>query len=487
MERNFPSSSASSAHGMFQGLLTSSRHSAARDRARESPLQEEGSERNPSLKRKFLRRLAIALVTYGSSSVRAEYLIGQAAERLNEKVNIGVFSSAILLIFPGAGDPSRDETYLDRIQIDSDVAKLQQADELANSVGLPDTPLTAAYRQLSAIAIKESPFGPWSMALGYTFCAPTSSLLFFNGNVWDAVFSLFLGFGVGLLALNSSRFPALGSTLEFLSAIFVSFVARIISVYFKHLNVCYFSMALSGLTWLLPGEGLTVGISEMVENSLISGTSRIVRALIASLQLGFGLLIGEKMVWWTHDAVQKDCTSSQLSEWWDVIWFLGFSVAVNVLLKARPWQWPGMTVAAGAGVLVDKFTGRFGSEVSAVLSSFTIGITGTLCSYVSRDIPLSMTLSGIQVILPGGLGVQGVEALMNHNVLSGIGFVMSMINISLSITLGLLISKIFIRDTGAGFASVFSHSRHTLASSFREERWKESKENEAEEDEQIAI
>lgn len=32
--------------------------------------------------------------------------------------------------------------------------------------------------------------------------------------------------------------------------------------------------------------------------------------------------------------------------------------------------------------------------------------TATTCSYAVRDIPLSMILAGIQVLLPGGIGVQ---------------------------------------------------------------------------------
>ncbi|KAL2652223.1 hypothetical protein R1flu_020351 [Riccia fluitans] len=486
MERRLSRSAHDGGSEAFEGLLGGNGSSSSQEGKKGSHFREvEASEGTRVMKRRFLRRLAIALVAYGSSSPRAEYLVARAGERLHEKLNISIFYSAILLVFPGSGDPCRDETYLDRVEVDTDVAKLQQVDEIANGVGLPSTPLSDAYRRLSSVARKESPFGSWSTLLGYTITAPTAALLFFDGGIWDAAFSLLLGFVVGLLSLYSSSLTALGDILEFVSAIFVSFTARLISEYFQHLGVCFFSMALSGLVWLLPGEGLTVGVSEVVEASLVTGASRIIRALVASLQLGFGLVVGEKIMFWGKSSVKEQCKPVQLSQWWDVLWLLAFSSAVNVLLRARPWQWPGMIVTAAAGVLINDLTESFGKEISAVLASFAIELTANLYSDFSRDIPLSMTLSGIQVLLPGGLGVQGVEAMMKHDVLSGVNFVIAMINISLSITLGLLLAKVFVGDT---LFSAFRSSRKTLASSLEDdERWEESKENEEAEDEQIAI
>lgn len=65
---------------------------------------EEPSDWNAELRRKFLRRLTLALVTYGSSAPRTEYLIQSAADRLHVKVDIAVLSSLVILLFPHATD-----------------------------------------------------------------------------------------------------------------------------------------------------------------------------------------------------------------------------------------------------------------------------------------------------------------------------------------------------------------------------------------------
>lgn len=53
-----------------------------------------------------------------------------------------------------------------------------------------------------------------------------------------------------------------------------------------------------------------------------------------------------------------------------------------------------------------------------------------------------MVLSGILLLVPGGIGVQGVAAMLKGDVSSGMGFVFDMVVVSLSLTLGLLIAKL---------------------------------------------
>jgi hypothetical protein len=46
---------------------------------------------------------------------------------------------------------------------------------------------------------------------------------------------------------------------------------------------------------------------------------------------------------------------------------------------------------------------------SAITSFLLVCGTATICSYAVRDIPLSMVMAGIQVLLPGGIGVQASQ------------------------------------------------------------------------------
>lgn len=400
---------------------------------------------SPGLHRRFLIRLAMALHSYGSSASRTEYLIDKAADKLNIKANISVFPSLILLSFPGVdlNDPNQKEIHMLTVDPDLDVDKLGRADELANGVGNEGAPLLIAYWRLKAIASSPPEFGKWWRLFGFSLSAAMSSLLFFNGSLWDALFSFFLGLTVGVLDILSSKSGLYASVLEFTAALVVSFLARIFQVHFKSYELCYFAMALSALVQLLPGLSLTLGVSEMVAKSHVTGTSRIMYALFSALQLGFGLAMGENLVVWAPKPVSAECVSPSLPIWFKLIWFCGYTFASNVLLNARLDQWPGMAFASFVGYVVSEATSlKLASSASSVISAFAVGITGTAYSRFTGDLPLVMVLSGILLLVPGGIGVQGVTAMLGDDVLSGMGFVFDMVIVGLSITLGLLIAKI---------------------------------------------
>lgn len=78
---------------------------------------------------------------------------------------------------------SREELHLLKESGVVDVDKLQQIDELANSVGLCDTPVMAGQWKLQAIFRAPSCFEEWYwQLLGFVVSAGTGALLFFNGN-----------------------------------------------------------------------------------------------------------------------------------------------------------------------------------------------------------------------------------------------------------------------------------------------------------------
>lgn len=58
----------------------------------------------------------------------------------------------------------------------------------------------------------------------------------------------------------------------------------------------------------------------MMEGAGIAGIARISTALVTSLQLGFGLVIGEKIAWWLPKLEPTPCADPNISAWFLVIW-----------------------------------------------------------------------------------------------------------------------------------------------------------------------
>jgi hypothetical protein len=94
---------------------------------------------------------------------------------------------------------------------------------------------------------------------------------------------------------------------------------------------------------------------------------------------------------------------------------------------------------------------------------------GTAYSNVTGDLPLVMVLSGILLLVPGGIGVRGVEAMLKDDVLSGMGFVFNMLVVGLSITIGLLMSKLVLPSGLFGAGRLSWYNKFNLATQLVED------------------
>jgi len=72
--------------------------------------------------------------------------------------------------------------------------------------------------------------------------------------------------------------------------------------------------------FLCAGQNLTIGVSEVVEGSVLTGSARITKALVSSLQLGFGLAIGENLVWWAPKLEPSSCSNPNIPPSNIIIW-----------------------------------------------------------------------------------------------------------------------------------------------------------------------
>jgi uncharacterized membrane protein YjjB (DUF3815 family) len=170
--------------------------------------------------------------------------------------------------------------------------------------------------------------------------------------------------------------------------------------------------------------------------------------------------------------------------------FAGFTFSSNVLLNARLEQWPGMVLSSFVGYVVSQvFSSHIDQGTGDCIAAFAVGLTGTAYSNVTGDLPLVMVLSGILLLVPGGIGVQGVEAMLKDDVLSGMGFVFNMLVVGLSITIGLLMSKLVLPSGLFGAGRLSWYNKFNLATQLAEDGDDAAAEEEAEEihEEHMAI
>ncbi|GJP29663.1 hypothetical protein CLOM_g19295 [Closterium sp. NIES-68] len=427
----------------------------------------------PSRVQRFLMRLAVALHAYGSSAARTEFLIERAGRRLGVDANVAVFPDLILLSFNRvAGDDTAGQrAHMLSVTPDMDLDKLGRVDELARSVGLQETHnLMAAYWQLRAIANAPPTFSPALHLLAMALMSASAAVLFFGGNMWDALVAGVLGFLGGAMefwAINNSQ--AVASILEFLVSVLAAFSAHLLAASLLHGRICIFASLFGALVWFLPGVTLTFGVNELVARTLVTGTSRVAAAIFTSLQIGFGISVGMGLAYGTASPTAlHDCPPSTLPLWSNIIWFALYVVASNIRCNARLDQWDGMTLVALVGYVVSELAYRtIGNDTASVVAAFAVSTSGTLFSHFAQEFPLAMKISGIQLLVPGGIGVRGVAAILNQDVMSGIGFVFEMLTVGLAITIGLILANLVLPESMFAHGSRPHHNKRKLAADLR--------------------
>lgn len=436
-------------------------------------------------KKKFLMRLAMVLHSYGSSATRTEFLVELAAKRLEVDVHIAVFPSVILIAFNQhqGNDLGGQEMHLLTTSQDLDVDKLGRADELANRVGAEEEGIEflVAFWRLSSISSAPPTFSPHIRLLAFVLMSSAAAPLFFGGSLMDALVSGVLGFISGLLELWAAKNCIAASCIEFVASVIIACLARLTLLY-VHPPICFFSTSLASLVWFLPGLSLTLGVNELIGKTYVSGSSRITAAIFSALQIGFGVAMGVNLIFWNTSKIEGDCQPPGLPTWLKLVWLLMYMAGSNILLNARRDQWIGMSLVAAVGYVVSEFTsGPFGVDASSVISAFAVGATGTVYARIFNHLPLAMKTSGILVLVPGGIGVKGVLSMIQQDVVSGLGFVFDMLIVGLSITLGLLLSKIVLFDEFLETVRKFHTSRSVVRKLLEEDR--EEVEQQAQEDE----
>ncbi|MCO4744493.1 MAG: threonine/serine exporter family protein [Proteobacteria bacterium] len=176
---------------------------------------------------------------------------------------------------------------------------------------------------------------------------------------------------------------------------------------------------LAGLLVLLPGFSLTVGMTELATGHHLTGSSRVLGAFLALLQLGFGVALGSRLL--AHLGAVDPVIVTPLPAWAVGIALLGVSTAFTVLLRAPGWAWPRITLAtfvATAGSHIG--TWLLGAALAPAMGALAVTLlSNTLSRWTGRSAALTQ-VPGILLLVPGSLGFEAVRALTQNDALAGV-------------------------------------------------------------------
>lgn len=425
-------------------------------------------------RQEFLLKLSRALMMFGAPTHRIETQIQQTARVLD--INCRCIYLPNLMLFAFGDDTTHtSETKFIKQPGGLDLTKLTDMHSIYWNVIHDKIGVDEASQQLDELMRRKPLIGKFPMVIIGGFCSAFICVgtQGFGGSFLDALVAFPLGMFLvfSQLAITTELFS---NVFEILFAAINSFAAAGLAStnYF-----CYSSVVSGSIVLILPGFLVLSGALELQSKNLISGSVRLVYAIIYSLFLGFGLSIGSS-IWRLFSsaadsgAVRDLCTNVHANinriegqppnpPWWgqdpsDYFAFLtvpGYATALSLRnqAKATRKEFPVMILIGISGWAVNHFAStssalRSRSDVTSALGAFAVGILSNIFGRIYDGKSYTVAAVGVLYQLPSGLSAGPQGSLLNFantnstssdSFNSGFQVAAGLVEVALGLTVGL--------------------------------------------------
>ncbi|MEP4888404.1 MAG: threonine/serine exporter family protein [Aliiglaciecola sp.] len=361
--------------------------------------------------RRFILKLGKMLHKYGSPSFRLEAYLCEVAAYLG--VNSSFISTPTSLSIVLWSDRHEDEyNHAARIEPgELDMNSLSLTDELAYQLLKGEISLADADKRLDQIDAMQSPYN--KTLTGVAFGTSTSAFAMLMGAGWPEIFwSGVLGVIVYFWTLWSLRSKRVNLMLESVASFTVGFAACTINYYFESgLNI--WLIILSSLIILVPGLSLTIGLAELSSRNLVSGTARVMDAIMQLFKLYFGAFIGITLGYqlFGQQELQVADTLPFWVNWMGVLLLsIGLVAIFRTRLKHVPWAVVSTFIAYGASTWSSAY---LENGLGAFVGAFALGVFSNLFSRVMNAPSTIVAMHGLIVLVPGSKTYIGLNSFIS--------------------------------------------------------------------------
>lgn len=399
-------------------------------------------------RRRFLIRLAKTLHQCGTPAYQLEAHLIKISDTLELGGSFLISPTTITCVFWPKGDRENQEhTYITRVQPgDLDLALLARTDQLVEELCSGKRDLDHALIRLEEITHKPHPYPSWMILLAFGLASAAFSLLM--GTSWvDVGASYVLGIMVYFLVYWAESYPRIQAALEPLSAILAAFFVTGISHITPSMNNSL--VVLASIIVFIPGLALTVGLSELAARDLISGTARVMDALMVLFKLYFGAVLGFAIgdaCWGNLVPAINSEQAIPLPSWssWLAVLILSFCLMVifKIRLKDALWGVSAGFLAHATNMLASAY---FGIALGTFFAALMIGIYANLYARWRKAPAAIVLLQGIVILVPGSKIYMGLNSAISGQEIIHIDQVSSQaFLILMSLVAGLIFANIIV-------------------------------------------
>jgi uncharacterized membrane protein YjjP (DUF1212 family) len=389
----------------------------------------------------FVLDLGRALHRYGTPAHRLEEALLECCRRLEMSAEVFTTPTAIIMSF---GEPEELRTRMMRVEGgELDMNKLARVDALADAVATFRRTPTEGVHELAAILAAPRQFGRALSTLAHGVTAG-SLAVFFGGSLADVAIAGLIGLTLGLLAQYAQRSTDQARVFELVGAAFAAFAAGIASAMWYATTPSIIVVA--ALLILLPGMSLTVAMTELATRNLMSGTARLMSAVIVLLELVVGVALGERAasaLVQIHQAIPV-----ALPEWSRWIALTASAVGVAVIVQAQPRAFGWIVAACVTGYVGSRAGtawlgggGGLGGQLGVMVGAFALGVLANIYARRLERPAQVVSVPAVLLLVPGSMGFRGMASLLDRDTLTGVESVFAMFVVALAIVAGLLIAN----------------------------------------------
>ncbi len=297
----------------------------------------------------YLLKLCRALMTYGAPTHRLEAYMRMSARVLGIEGQFLYLPDTMIISFDDSNTHTT-EVKIVRVSQGLDFGRLRDVHEIYKEVVHDRIGVDEATARLDQITASKPKYPVWFRILLYGVASAMVAPFGFEGRYIDMPICFVLGCLVGFLQLYISPSNELyANVFEISAAVATSFLARLFGSIRDGQLFCFSSLAQASIALILPGYMVLCASLELQSHQMISGSVRMVYALIYTLFLGYGFTIGSVIYGYMDDNAVSEVHCSVGDSWYTqrppenyyLLFVLPFTLCLCAINQAKWKQTPG--------------------------------------------------------------------------------------------------------------------------------------------------
>ncbi len=349
----------------------------------------------------FIIQLGRALHNCGASSDRIESYLGNAAVMLELKGSFLMSPTTFTCAFWDE-DEMDQYIHIERVKpVSYDMSRLCEIDRVVESMEMGRTSFLEGNAAIKSLAVPQASMTLMREALCWVLTAGAFAALI-DVNPLNCLVSSFLAFVICCISRMIGKSANWSSLMLIMSTFITGLGASVIQSFGADINVSF--VILSTAVLLVPGLSLTVALTEISNGHLVSGTSRLMAAIMTLLQLFFGTLSGLTVGGFLQGAASASVVWSlpDLPDWriWPALACItvAMGIAFNTPLSKLGFGFASALIAYG----VSKFgEAQSGIYMGMFLGALAVGLVSNLYARLTRAPGSMLMVHGILILVPG--------------------------------------------------------------------------------------